>query len=64
LSIAGNIIDAGIHSTYELWPTVQRVLSQPVAVADLEPLRRSLVRAPSVLFLADNAGKTVLEPSP
>ena len=59
LSIAGNIIDAGLHSTYELWPTVQRVLSQPFAVADLEPLRRSMARAPSVLFLADNAGETV-----
>jgi uncharacterized protein with ATP-grasp and redox domains len=61
LSIAGNIIDAGRRSTYELWPTVQRVLSQPFAVADLEPLRRSLARAPSVLFLADNAGETVFD---
>jgi uncharacterized protein with ATP-grasp and redox domains len=61
LSIAGNIIDAGHHSTYELWPTVQRVLSEPFAVADLEPLRRSLARADGVLFLADNAGETVFD---
>ena len=61
LSIAGNIIDAGHHSTYELWPTVQRVLSEPFAVADLEPLRRSLTVAHSVLFLADNAGETVFD---
>jgi uncharacterized protein with ATP-grasp and redox domains len=61
LSIAGNIIDAGRHTTYELWPTVQQVLSQPFAVADLEPLRRSLARAPAMLFLADNAGETVFD---
>jgi uncharacterized protein with ATP-grasp and redox domains len=61
LSIAGNIIDAGHHSSYELWPTVQRVLSQPFAVADLEPLRRSMALVPWVLFLADNAGETVFD---
>lgn len=61
LSIAGNIIDAGIHSTYELWPTVQRVLCQPFTVADLEPLRRRLGSASSVLYLADNAGETVFD---
>ena len=61
LSIAGNIIDAGIYSTYELWPTVQRVLSQPFAVEDLDALRQSLLRVPSVLYLADNAGETVFD---
>jgi hypothetical protein len=61
LSIAGNIIDAGIHSSYELWPTVERVLSQPFAVEDMDPLRRSLANAPKVLYLADNAGETVFD---
>jgi uncharacterized protein with ATP-grasp and redox domains len=61
LSIAGNIIDAGIGSTYELWPTVKRVLCEPFAVEDLDPLRQALVRAPSVLYLADNAGETVFD---
>jgi uncharacterized protein with ATP-grasp and redox domains len=61
LSIAGNIIDAGIHGAYELWPTVERVLSQPFAVENLEPLRQDLVRAHSVLYLADNAGETVFD---
>ena len=61
LSIAGNIIDAGVHSSYELWPTVQRVLSQPFAVEDMDPLRQSLANAPKVLYLADNAGETVFD---
>jgi uncharacterized protein with ATP-grasp and redox domains len=61
LSIAGNIIDAGIHSRYELWPTVERVLSQPFAVEDLDAFRESLARVQSVLYLADNAGETVFD---
>jgi len=61
LSIAGNIIDAGPHSSYEMWPTVERVLSQPFAVEDMDPLRQSLANAPKVLYLADNAGETVFD---
>jgi uncharacterized protein with ATP-grasp and redox domains len=61
LSIAGNIIDAGIDGGYELWPTVERVLSHPFAVEDLDALRESLARARSVLYLADNAGETVFD---
>jgi hypothetical protein len=61
LSIAGNIIDAGIRATYELWPAVQRVMSQPFAVEDIDALRRALARVPYALYLADNAGETVFD---
>ena len=61
LSIAGNIIDAGIHCSYDLWPTVERVLSQPFAVEDLDVLRERLAGVPFVLYLADNAGETVFD---
>lgn len=61
LSIAGNIIDAGIRSSYELWPTVERVQSQPFAVEDLDALRKRLARVPFLLYLADNAGETVFD---
>jgi len=61
LSIAGNVIDAGVKPSYQLWPTVQRVLTQDFAVQDLDLLRRGLEQASSVLFLADNAGETVFD---
>jgi uncharacterized protein with ATP-grasp and redox domains len=61
LSIAGNIIDAGVHASYELWPTVERVLRRPFAVDDLEALRGGLATVSSVLYLADNAGETVFD---
>jgi len=61
LSIAGNIIDAGTGGNHELWPTVERALSLPLAAAPLGALRQALAGARDVLFLADNAGETVFD---
>lgn len=61
LSIAGNIIDAGVNHTYQLWSTVQRVLDQPFGIDDMEALREALARVSAVLYLADNAGETVFD---
>jgi len=61
LSIAGNIIDAGFSHRYDLWGTVERVMSQPFAVEHLAALRGALAGARSALYLADNAGETVFD---
>jgi uncharacterized protein with ATP-grasp and redox domains len=61
LSIAGNIIDAGAGHAGELWATVERVLSLPLASEELDALRRALAGAQGVLYLADNAGETVFD---
>jgi uncharacterized protein with ATP-grasp and redox domains len=61
LSIAGNIIDAGVSQRYDLWKTVERVLAQPFAIGELAGLRSALAGAASVLYLADNAGETVFD---
>jgi uncharacterized protein with ATP-grasp and redox domains len=61
LSIAGNIIDLGPNLKYDLWETVERTLIQPFAVDDRPAFREALTRARQVLYLADNAGETVLD---
>ena len=61
LSVAGNIIDLGVASEYDLWPTVERVLAQPFAVDDGVALREELAEVDEVLYLADNAGETVFD---
>jgi uncharacterized protein with ATP-grasp and redox domains len=61
LSIAGNIIDLGPDHEYDLWATIERVLSQPFARDDRAALRHRLDRADGVLYLADNAGETVFD---
>lgn len=61
LSIAGNIIDFGLNKDYDLWQEVERVLTQDIAINDIELLRKELQSANSVLFLGDNAGETVFD---
>jgi uncharacterized protein with ATP-grasp and redox domains len=61
LSIAGNIIDAGPNREYDLWATVEQVLTQPFAVDDGSAFREVLSRVDRMLYLADNAGETVFD---
>jgi uncharacterized protein with ATP-grasp and redox domains len=61
LSIAGNIIDAGPNGKYDLWATVERVLTQPFAIDDGAAFREALSRIDRALYLADNAGETVFD---
>ncbi|MBN1835447.1 MAG: DUF89 family protein [Spirochaetales bacterium] len=62
LSIAGNIIDAGLGAARELWPVVQRVLSMPLLPpGQMAVLRQRLSEVGQVLYLGDNAGETVFD---
>ncbi len=61
LSIAGNIIDFGPNSNYDLWEIIEQVLTQDLAINDTEILLNRLQEVDSVLFLADNAGETVFD---
>lgn len=62
LAIAGNIIDLGVKDNYDdLWETVERVLSQPLAIDDGHALRDRLDSVDKLLYLADNAGETVFD---
>lgn len=62
LSIAGNIIDYGPQDVIDdLWETVQRVLTSPLSINDIERLRRKIAEVSWILYLADNAGETVFD---
>ncbi len=61
LAIAGNIIDLGVSSEYDLEASIERVLSTEPAINHLPQLRAALSRAKQILFLADNAGETVMD---
>ena len=61
LAIAGNIIDLGVASEYDLEASIERVLIQPLAINHLSRLMAALKQARSVLYLADNAGETVMD---
>ena len=61
LAIAGNIIDLGLGTDYDLSESVERVVSQHFAIDDNLALREALGRAKWVLYLGDNAGETVFD---
>lgn len=61
IAITGNIIDLGVTDSYDIEVTLNRVLTQPLAINDLASLRRQLAASSSILYLADNAGETVFD---
>lgn len=61
LAIAGNIIDLGVAPEYDLEASIERVLQQTPAIDDLTALKSALSKANSILYLADNAGETVMD---
>lgn len=68
LAIAGNVIDFGArsslpqsHGDFDLEREVEEVLGRGFGVLDYENFRESLLTAPWVLYIGDNAGETVFD---
>lgn len=61
LAIAGNVIDFGSNSSFDLKKDIDRILVQDFALDDYKDFRRSLKKAEQVLYLGDNAGETVFD---
>lgn len=61
IAIAGNIIDLGVADSYDLEASIERVIAQPLAIDHVARLKDALSRVDEVLFLADNAGETVMD---
>ncbi len=61
VSIAGNIIDFGVKSEYNLSETLDEVLEKEPFIDNYELLVRELSKAKTLTFLADNAGEIVFD---
>lgn len=61
LAIAGNVIDFGTDSSFDLEQELETILFQDFAVDDSQKFREALKQARNVLYLADNAGETVFD---
>ena len=61
LAIAGNIIDLGVASEYDLEASIERVLKLTPAINHMAQLKEAIENASSILYLADNAGETVMD---
>jgi uncharacterized protein with ATP-grasp and redox domains len=61
LSIAGNVIDFGANSAFDLKKDIETILKQDFAVNHYREFSQALDKARKILFLADNAGETVFD---
>ncbi|MGC9346531.1 MAG: damage-control phosphatase ARMT1 family protein [Anaerolineae bacterium] len=61
MAIAGNIIDFGPGSSYDLSGALAEVTQRPLIADGLEALRHALDRHRSMLYIGDNAGETVFD---
>jgi uncharacterized protein with ATP-grasp and redox domains len=61
LAIAGNIIDLGVASEYDLEASIDRVLQLEPAINHMAELKAAITKAKTILYLADNAGETVMD---
>lgn len=61
LAIAGNIMDYGASTSFDIHKTIDRVVSSKFAIDQSELLRAKLQNASKVLYLGDNAGEIVFD---
>jgi uncharacterized protein with ATP-grasp and redox domains len=61
LSIAGNVIDFGANTGFDLKRDLETILSQDFAINHYPQFCKALAQAQNVLYIADNAGETVFD---
>ncbi|MGO9612297.1 MAG: damage-control phosphatase ARMT1 family protein [Dissulfurispiraceae bacterium] len=61
LAIAGNVIDFGIFTSFDIIGTIDRALNLPLSVDDSEAFRAALDAQGKVIYLLDNCGEIVFD---
>jgi damage-control phosphatase, subfamily I len=61
LAIAGNIIDFAAHDNFNLKATIDKALTDELAIDHSKQLEQKLKNAKLVLYLGDNAGEIVFD---
>jgi uncharacterized protein with ATP-grasp and redox domains len=61
LAIAGNIIDFGPSTEFDLTGTVDEVIHKDLAINDFNSLQEKLISSDRLLYFADNAGEVAFD---
>jgi uncharacterized protein with ATP-grasp and redox domains len=61
IATAGNVIDFGPKVDINLEKEIEDVLSNELAINDINQLKESILGSGKVLYLADNAGETIFD---
>jgi uncharacterized protein with ATP-grasp and redox domains len=60
-AVAGNIIDLGVGSSFNLATDIQSIMAQNFAINHFDALNADLATADHILYVGDNAGEIVLD---
>ncbi len=61
LAIAGNIIDFGPGHDFDIWDTIEEVMTSDFAIDHSQQFKEAIENAGSILYLGDNCGELVLD---
>ncbi len=61
VAIAGNVIDFGSNTEFDMIDDLQSILRQAFAIDHYDAFRSTLGKAKDILYIADNAGETVFD---
>ncbi|MBV5342543.1 DUF89 family protein, partial [bacterium] len=61
LSIAGNIMDYGISTDFNIRETIDKVLNSDFAIDHSIQLKQAIQKAKKIVYLGDNAGEIVFD---
>jgi len=61
VAVSGNIIDFGRGEEFNIEEEIERTLNKDFVIFDYKEFKRDLQKATKILWLADNAGETVLD---
>ncbi len=61
LAIAGNVIDYGVPTSFQLDEELENILHKKFAFFDYKDFKKELQKTDRILYLADNAGETVFD---
>ncbi len=61
LAIAGNIIDYGANHQFDVYETIEKVMTESFAINHSEQLKKGILKAENVLYLGDNAGEIAFD---
>jgi hypothetical protein len=61
IAIAGNVIDFGAKTTFDIDATIEEILEKDFSIFDYTAFKRFLTKSKQVLYIGDNAGETVFD---
>lgn len=61
LAIAGNVMDYGAHSSFDINATIEKALKTTFAIDHSDELKIRVSTAKNILYLGDNAGEIVFD---